>query len=1378
MKRTGFNPFKNMKTFVQDIRIIAAFAIVFAAPGLAPAAVRHVDSVTPNPDSANVEFGIATNVTSDVAVASGSGASSRYKGIATISASVSPAEPTVTATMDPTTFDFPNANVTSNSTLTVTTTAGTPVGTYVVSIIVDTNPPDPSAILAVTNFFTLNVGAVFLPEKTWSPGGADTNWSTGGNWLPTGAPTPSNDLVFVDLGAVGTTGLVDNVVDTGMTVGSLMYGQTNNFHTTLIPAGVTLTVGGDEIGLVVGTGTDPGDGQITTAAITGAGGTLAVNDANASVTVSQSHSTTDNALASSQATLDLSGLDTFSASVSSLQVGVDTSIAGASGVLNMARTNTITAAGAIAPQIDVGDNSQAQGTPAVASVLLLGQTNALFADSIAVGRGKTDGPLGGGSWPTMLFNSAFSSPSAYFRGSSGGASRVGTWFIGDGYGARTYYTYGTCDFSLGTVNALVDTMYIGRGASTDIANGANNPGTGTLTFGAGSVDVNTLEVGYSTLDATGTGTLNASGGSLLVNTLLELGHGSGSSGTLNLTNATVSANGGIVAGGGIAEVNMTGGTLNATNNNATIGTIASPITTFGVSDTTQNLAVQKDVPTISTTTLNAGGSVNTINIASIYPPTRTYPGQYQIIQYSSSSGDLNTFVKGTLPGTYQGYILNNTGGSSVDLVITNGPVPPYVTWTGVVNSNWDTTTMNWKFDSGTPTTYVDNNYFVTFDDTLTGTTNVNLTTTLTPLGITFNNTSSNYVFTGSGSLGGNMSLSKSGSGKLTLSETGGDHFTGGIVVNNGTVVIDNDSSGITGGTTINSGTVEVGNNDAKGVLPSGDVTDNSSLVFNRTDNLIVTNNIAGSGTLIQSNVNIVTLSGNSTFAGTASVAKGTLQVGSANGLGLATAVTVNSGATLDADSQALYGNGNAALIVTVSGAGVGGNGAIVNNGASQSSVLHTVTLTGDTTFGGAGDWDIRNSKGKTAPADGQLSTGSQPYGLTKVGTNQITLRGVQIDGNLGAINVFSGELHFTGTATAPISTLGNTSSNITVFAGGTLTFDTIGNIPNKGLIILNNGGTLSCSDTNTLTTPVSLTGITNNTFSVNGASQFTINSVISGTGGFSKNGSSVLMLTTANTYSGDTVVSGGTLALYGNGSDGSILFSTNININAGATLDVSGRSDGTLTLASGQTLNGGVGGSGAINGILVANSGSFVAPGTGTTNIGTLTVSSNATLQGTTLMSLNAANGINDQLAAYSIAYGGTLIVTNVSGVITNSQSFQLFASSTGYSGTFAGGVTLPSALGLTWINTLATDGKVTAVVTTPAQPHITGISLSGTSLILNGTNGTAGQQYEVLSSTNVALPLTSWNSIMTNTFDSGNFSVTNTVNPTVPQQFYLLRIP
>src|ERR1039458_3747304 len=109
---------------------------------------------------------------------------------------------------------------------------------------------------------------------------------------------------------------------------------------------------------------------------------------------------------------------------------------------------------------------------------------------------------------------------------------------------------------------------------------------------------------------------------------------------------------------------------------------------------------------------------------------------------------------------------------------------------------------------------------------------------------------------------------------------------------------------------------------------------------------------------------------------------------------------------------------------------------------------------------------------------------------------------------------------------------------------------------------------------------------------------------------------------------------------------------------------------------------------------------------------------------------------------------GGTLMVASFASAVTNGQSFQLLVAANGVynTGTFSS-VTLPSATGLTWTNTLSTNGRITAgvVVGPPPIPAITHIGLTGTTLRINGTNGVTGDTLYVLTSTNLALPLSQW---------------------------------
>jgi hypothetical protein len=87
-----------------------------------------------------------------------------------------------------------------------------------------------------------------------------------------------------------------------------------------------------------------------------------------------------------------------------------------------------------------------------------------------------------------------------------------------------------------------------------------------------------------------------------------------------------------------------------------------------------------------------------------------------------------------------------------------------------------------------------------------------------------------------------------------------------------------------------------------------------------------------------------------------------------------------------------------------------------------------------------------------------------------------------------------------------------------------------------------------------------------------------------------------------------------------------------------------------------------------------------------------------------------------------------------------------------------------------------ATSAQVGFQPTSP--PLIGGINLSGTSLYISATNGAAGGPWTLLQSSNLALPLSQWQTNSTGNFDSsGNLSATITNPATNRQEFYILKV-
>jgi len=82
----------------------------------------------------------------------------------------------------------------------------------------------------------------------------------------------------------------------------------------------------------------------------------------------------------------------------------------------------------------------------------------------------------------------------------------------------------------------------------------------------------------------------------------------------------------------------------------------------------------------------------------------------------------------------------------------------------------------------------------------------------------------------------------------------------------------------TGTTTISAGTLQIGAAGTSGTLGTGDVINNSALVFNRTNTYTYNGQISGAGTLTQSGTGTTILGGANTYTGTTNVNQGVLEI--------------------------------------------------------------------------------------------------------------------------------------------------------------------------------------------------------------------------------------------------------------------------------------------------------------------------------------------------------------------------------------------------------------------------------------------------------------------------------------------------------------------
>jgi autotransporter-associated beta strand protein len=270
-------------------------------------------------------------------------------------------------------------------------------------------------------------------------------------------------------------------------------------------------------------------------------------------------------------------------------------------------------------------------------------------------------------------------------------------------------------------------------------------------------------------------------------------------------------------------------------------------------------------------------------------------------------------------------------------------------------------------------------------------------------------------------------------------------------------------------------------------------------------------------------------------------------------------------------------------------------------------------------------------------------------------------------------------------------------------------------------------------------------------------------------GGLTKNGSGSLILVSNLTYTGGTTINAGALVL-----SNSVALNTSplLTVAAGALLDAGGRSDGMLSLVSGQMLTG----SGVLTGNVTVGPGATVAPGNAIT---TLAFNNNLTLGGgTTLLKVNrSASPSNDVLqVAGGLIYGGTLVITNVGPApLLAGDSFKLF-NAAAYAGAFTNLQPAIPALNLAWNTNTLTNGILGVIARPTPPPVFASVRPQGMNLVFAGTNGVSGWQFFLLTSTNLAAPLAGWNRAATNGFlADGSFNFTNPAAPGWGACYYLL---
>ena len=388
----------------------------------------------------------------------------------------------------------------------------------------------------------------------------------------------------------------------------------------------------------------------------------------------------------------------------------------------------------------------------------------------------------------------------------------------------------------------------GTAASTYNVGGKNTDATfaGAIVNGGGATHINKVGTGTWTLSgaSTHTGTTTVSQGGLLVDgslgaTAVTVSSGAllGGDGTLG---GSVTANaGGILSPGTIP---FTGATLNITGGLALNGNTI--------------YCDMSNSPTGANDKITVGGilaltGVQYFQFLPLQGPLQA--GTYDLITATNSTASGVSLTHNLPTDSRQTFTLARSAAGSnpskVWLTVTGNPA--VLTWTGTTTGSWDTVTAN-NWTGASPNTFY-NNDDVLLNDTAT-TRNVALTGTLAPRTAVIT-TTLGYNLSGTGALGGNASVTKNGSGTLTFSNTTANAFTGGLTLNEGGIVLANDTlnaNGLgTGPVTLNGGVVSMNDNassynsfNAALVVPSG-----ATARINADSRVDVYGTLSGAGTL-------------------------------------------------------------------------------------------------------------------------------------------------------------------------------------------------------------------------------------------------------------------------------------------------------------------------------------------------------------------------------------------------------------------------------------------------------------------------------------------------------------------------------------------------